>query len=134
MRFRIATPHRRQIDPIECGAVCLGIILEARGRYVDTKTLRIDSNVTRNGADAESLLRAAHLHGLEGFAKKAIVSDLKNVSTPAILFVDNCHFVVFEGVRHHRYYLNDPALGRYAIDEATMRKRFSRIVLARISS
>lgn len=129
MRFRIATPHRRQIDPIECGAVCLGIILEARGRYVDTKTLRIDSNVTRNGADAESLLRAAHLQGLEGFAKKAVVSDLKTVTTPAILFVDNCHFVVFEGVRHHRYYLNDPALGRYAIDEATMRKRFSRIVL-----
>lgn len=127
--WSLRTPSRRQIDPIECGAVCLGIILQHYGRYVDTATLRDSARVSRSGSDAHSLIEAAKKYFLLGKAKKILVSDLKHITAPAILFFDQCHFVVFEGVRFARYHINDPARGRYSLDVNAFRRRFSNIVI-----
>ncbi len=124
-----STPPRRQIDPIECGAVCLQIILGYHGRFVDTKTLRSATGVTRNGANAQAIIDAAKKYGLRGSAKKLLYSEFDHVTPPAMLFVDNCHFVVYEGRRGNKFYINDPARGHYVLDAATFRKRYAHVVV-----
>ena len=123
------TPARRQIDPIECGAVCLGIILESYGRYVDSKTLRQASNVSRNGADAASLIEAAEQFGLTAKARRLTSSEVKRAAFPAIIFIDQFHFVVLEGVRSERFFINDPARGHYVLGAAEFNRRFSQVVI-----
>lgn len=127
-KLKTTTP-RRQIDPIECGAVCLGIILEYFGHGVDYASLRSETGVSRNGSDAEAIILAARKYSLTGQAKKLLASELTTELAPAILFFDNCHFVVFEGVRFRRYYINDPARGRYSLDRASFHRRYSKVAI-----
>jgi ABC-type bacteriocin/lantibiotic exporter with double-glycine peptidase domain len=123
------TPSRLQVDPIECGAVCLGIILEHLGYYATNLRLRQSCFTSRHGSEAVAIIKGALDFGLTGEAKKILASDLKSSRTPAILFFDQCHFVVFEGYFLGRYYINDPARGRYSLDRTTFHQRFSKIVI-----
>lgn len=126
---RVITPPRRQIDPIECGAICLGIILEYYGRYVDDATLRRQTKVSRNGTDALTLITAAQQFDVHAQAERRLADELDDTIAPAILFFDGCHFVVFEGTRYGRYYLNDPARGRYSVTGEIFRKRYSKLAI-----
>jgi ABC-type bacteriocin/lantibiotic exporter with double-glycine peptidase domain len=123
------TPHRRQIEPIECGAICLGIILESFGRYVTHQKLRDACKVSRNGSHAANLIAAGNQFSLSGIAKNLLASDVRKIKQPCILFFDFCHFVVFEGHFLQRFYLNDPARGRYSLDAIEFQRRFSKIAL-----
>jgi ABC-type bacteriocin/lantibiotic exporter with double-glycine peptidase domain len=122
------TALRRQIEPIECGAATLGMILEYFGCYIGNPELRKAAQVSRNGADAKSIIKAAKFFGLTAVAKHAILSDLHH-QKPSILFFDNCHFIVFEGEFLGHYFINDPARGRYFLPKEEFRKRFSKIVI-----
>ena len=54
---------------------------------------------------------------------------VKHLTSPAILFWEFCHFVVLEGVRNNRYYINDPANGYYSLDAETFKQRYTGILL-----
>lgn len=123
------TNPRRQIDPIECGAVALGMVLEYFGRFVTNAELREAAQVSRSGSNASSIIEASKKYGMQATAKKMLASEVNNALSPSILFVDLCHFVVFEGLFFGRYYLNDPARGRYSLDKSEFRKRFSKIII-----
>lgn len=123
------TNPRRQIDPIECGAVALGMVLEYFGHYETNAQLRVDAKVSRSGSSASSIIAASAKYGLDAVAKKIMPAELSTIKGPAILFMDQCHFVVYEGYFLGRHYINDPARGRYTLDRATMRKRFSKIAI-----
>jgi ABC-type bacteriocin/lantibiotic exporter with double-glycine peptidase domain len=130
MKFLVKkTPIRLQIDPIECGAVCLGIILEHFGTFVPGERLRKLAQVSLTGASAKGIMDAAKTLNLSASAQKILASDIKNLSAPAILFFDQCHFVVFEGYRFGRFYINDPSLGRYGLTEQAFQRRFSRVAI-----
>lgn len=122
------TPLRLQINPIECGAVALGIVLEYYGKKVPSHVLNELLQVSRNGSNALSLVQAAKHFGFTCRAKRGLVEDLKGQEL-AILFFDSCHFVVFEGVYGGRFYINDPASGRYALKRDELRRRFGGIFI-----
>jgi len=118
-----------QVDPLECGAVSLYIVLAYHGRWVPIPELRTLCGVSRDGSKASSIVKTARLFGMnaKGFAYSA--EKLKTVPTPAILFVDRAHFLVLEGFDGRNFKINDPAGGRYALSPDMFDKKYSGVVL-----
>lgn len=125
--FLPITPVRLQVNPIECGAACLGIILDYYGYQNQQHELNELLGISRNGSDALSLVKGIRHFGLKAEAKRRSAWELKNTVKPSIVFFDSCHFVVLEGHRYKKYFINDPAKGRYSLGGADFRRRFSGI-------
>jgi NHLM bacteriocin system ABC transporter peptidase/ATP-binding protein len=122
-----------QMEAVECGAASLAMILAYYGKYVPLEELRVMCGVSRDGAKASSLLRAARQYGLvaRGFQMEA--ADLRTVARPAVIFWAFQHFMVVEGIRTRfgrtQVAVNDPASGPRYIDWAEFDAGFTGIVL-----
>ena len=105
---RRRVPTILQMEATECGAACLAMILAHHGRWVSLEELRIRCGVSRDGANAASIARAAREYGLvaRGFAHSR--KTLFELPFPMVLYWSRSHFVVLEGIRGDRFYINDP--------------------------
>lgn len=129
-RKRRATPQILQIEAVECGATCLSIILAHYGRWVTLEELRVAAGVSRDGTKASNLLKAGRHYGLNAKGFRKDVSKLHEVPWPAVLHWNFNHFVVLEGIRGQRVFINDPALGRRTITFEELNEAFTGVVLA----
>ena len=128
-RRRVRTPLFPQMEASECGAACLGSVLAHYGRWESLETLRVACRVSRDGSSAADIAVAAKKYNLQVTGWTKSLSELGEVELPAILFWEFNHFVVLEGVGPDRYYLNDPAIGRRAVDEDTFSGGFTGVLL-----
>lgn len=117
LRHGIAhVPVVMQMEALECGAASLGMILAYYGRWVPLTQLRKDLGVSRNGANAMNILDAAKLYGLNSKGYRYGIESLRKKGTfPCIIHWNFCHFLVLDGFRGNKAYLNDPAGGSYAV-------------------
>ena len=53
------TPIIMQLEALECGAASLTMIMAYYGKWVALEQVRVDCGVSRNGANAKNILRAA---------------------------------------------------------------------------
>jgi len=127
---RVRTPTLLQMQEAECGAACLGIVLGHYGRHEPLERLRHACGVSRDGAKASNLLRAARGFGLvaKGFAINA--RKARRVPLPFVALWGFTHFVVVEGFGRDKVYLNDPASGRRAVSASHFQERYSGVLLA----
>lgn len=126
---RIKTPTVLQIEATECGAACLRTVLGYFGRWVPMPELRTAVGVNRNGSTALGIAKAAKQFGLLVEAQKCDAETLKQTGVPSILFWRNNHFVVLEGFKTDKVFINDPAMGPQQLSFEDFKRAFSNVAI-----
>ena len=126
----VRTPVVMQMEVVECGAACLGIVLGYFGLWRPLEELRKVCAVGRDGCTAADIRRAAEQYGLRATGWRKRVDQLRGMSMPLILFWEFNHFVVLEGVRRDRFLINDPGSGRRSVGATEFSRSFTGLVLA----
>ena len=108
---RRAVPAILQMETTECAAACLGMILAYHGQWVPLEALRVRCGVSRDGSNAANMMRAAREFGLAAQGFRSERTQLFGVPFPMVVFWNFDHFVVLEGIKGNKAYINDPAEG-----------------------
>ena len=100
-------PMVMQMETLECGAACLGMVLAYYGRFEPLEKLRIACGVSRDGSNALNILRSAKCYGLDarGFRAEADVVRREG-KFPCIIHWNFNHFVVNHIFQYIKNFLN----------------------------
>lgn len=129
MAGRVHTPTVCQLEAVDCGAACLGMVLGYYGRHVPLAQLRRDCGISRDGSRASKLVAAARYHGLEAKGWKKDLEGLRGLAPPYIVFWQFRHYVVVEGLDRRGVWINDPAAGRRRVGWQEFSDSFTGVVL-----
>ena len=105
-------PVVMQMEALECGAASLCMVLAYYNKWIPLEQVRADCGVSRDGSNARNMLKAARSYGLKADGYRFEPDELqKDGQFPCIIHWELNHFVVCDGFRGDKVYLNDPARG-----------------------
>ncbi len=108
----VKVPVVMQMEALECGAASLTMILAYYGKWIPLEQIREDCGVSRDGSNAKNILVAARSYGLGAKAYRYDPERLKEVGRfPMIVHWEFNHFIVLDGFKGDKVYVNDPARG-----------------------
>ena len=126
---RKKTPCILQMETTDCGAVALSIILAYHRHYVPLDELRVKCGVSRDGVRPAHLIKAAEHYGLTTLVTNQSPDSLRTLTYPLILLWKRSHFIVLEGFKGNKVYINDPSSGRCTLDWTIFLQGFSGITI-----
>lgn len=118
-----------QMEEVECGAASLAMVLAHYGCWIPLEELRVTCGVSRDGANALAIVKAARHYGLDATGGRRSVSQLADEVMPCVLFWNQSHFVVLEGFHAGKASINDPASGRRILTTEEFYRGYSGIAL-----
>jgi ABC-type bacteriocin/lantibiotic exporter with double-glycine peptidase domain len=106
-----------------CGPAALKMILEHYGKAVPLRDLENGVRAREEGWSMKALTEIAERNGIHATGWRLSANDLCERALPAILFVENRHFVVVDSAdRVGFFYVRDPALGRLRLHRKALNK------------
>ena len=123
-------PVVMQMEALECGAACLTMVLAYYQKWIPLEQVRKDCGVSRDGSNAKNVLLAAREYGLTANGYRMEPQVLKEQGQfPCIVHWEFDHFIVVDGFKKDKVYINDPARGEYTISMEAFDEGFTGIVL-----
>lgn len=122
-------PYTPQMEVTECGAASLTMVLAYHDHHASLSDVRQACGVSRDGANALAIVRAARGYGMDARGVKLGMDQLSQLSLPAILHWDFNHFLVLERLTKKKAILVDPACGRRAMALEEMSHHFTGVAL-----
>ena len=119
-----------QLEALECGAASLAMVMAYYNKWLPLEQVRLDCGVSRDGANAKNIMRAARSYGMtaKGFRYEPEALRKKG-KFPCIIHWNMNHFVVLNGFRGKNVYINDPARGTVKITWEEFDRSFTGVVL-----
>lgn len=123
-------PVVMQMEALECGAACLCMIMAYYDKWIPLEQVRSDCGVSRDGSNAKNMLLAARSYGMKAEGFRIEPEHLREEGTfPCIVHWEFNHFVVCNGFKGDKVYLNDPARGDYVTTFERFDEAFTGICL-----
>ncbi len=123
-------PVVMQMEALECGAASLTMVMAYYGKWVPLEQVREDCGVSRDGAKAGNIARAARTYGFAARGYRFEPEQLKKKATfPCIIHWEFNHFVVLCGFKKGKVYINDPARGDVVITEQEFDEAFTGVTM-----
>ena len=123
-------PIVMQLETLECGAACLCMIMAYYNKWVPLEKVREDCGISRDGSNGRNILKAARAYGFDAKGWRFEPETLKVMGKfPCIIHWNFNHFVVLNGFRGGRAYLNDPEKGIYSVSMKTFDECFTGICM-----
>ena len=123
-------PVIMQLEALECGAASLCMLLAYYGKWIPSEQVRADCGVSRDGSNARNVLRAARGYGMKAQGVRCEPEALRAEGTfPCIVHWEFNHFVVVNGFRGDKVYINDPAKGSCIVSMERFDEAFTGIAL-----
>ncbi len=123
-------PVIMQLEALECGAASLAMVMAYYNKWIPLEQVRSDCGVSRDGSNAKNIYLAAQHYGFDVNAYRMSPEVLRDEGTyPCIIHWNMNHFVVLDGFRGKKVYLNDPARGSVTVSWEEFDKSFTGVVL-----
>lgn len=126
---RKRVPQLSQVSMVECGLVCLAMILCYYGRKTTIAELRVRCSLGRDGLSALNIVKAARSYGMRVRAISLQRNDFQYVTCPAIVHWEFNHFLVVERWTRKFVDVVDPAGGRKRLTSSEFDNGFTGIVI-----
>ena len=105
----------RQRDMMQCGPACLRMICLHYKRRISFEELAEFGDFSHCGMSLGDIQRAASGIGFDACCSLVDLSEMDNSCLPCILHWEDNHYVVLYKIRNRKYYIADPARGRYEL-------------------
>ena len=122
----VKVPVVLQMEELEGGAACLGMVLGYHRKWVGLDQLRVACGISRDGIQLESIERAAESYGLDCRAESLPFEELRErTELPVIILWNKTQYVVFCGSDRKGICINHPAKGKEHVSEDEFRKQYA---------
>lgn len=127
---RAKVPVIMQMEALECGAACLTMVAAYYGLWIPLEQVRKDCGVSHDGSNAKNILKAARNYGFTAKGYRYEPARIKEKGKfPCIIHWNFNHFVVLDGFKGNKVYINDPARGDVCISMEEFDESFTGICL-----